>query len=152
MCDSSNVEYQYINPSTQIALFSYCIDNCPSIVNITWIIYQGLMNSSSRIIQWIPFKSPNLLENHFLGLNTKNLTVMKDIFNENEDIIYWKFQVIYSVQSEIGLSALYFQVNQRPKNGSCQIDPLNGTIDTLFTINCSNWLDIDQIKDYSFYG
>jgi hypothetical protein len=85
-------------------------------------------------------------------MNTKNLTVMKDTFNENEDIIYWKFQVIYSVLSEIGLSALYFQVNQRPKNGSCKIDPLNGTIDTLFTINCSNWIDIDQIKDYSFYG
>jgi hypothetical protein len=65
MCDSSDVEYQYINPSTQIALFSYCFDNCPSIGNITWIIYQGLMHSSSRMIQWIPFKSPNLLENRW---------------------------------------------------------------------------------------
>ena len=42
-------------------------------------------------------------------------------------------------------------INKRPENGSCEIDPENGTTSTLFTINCSRWDDSDKIKDYSFY-
>lgn len=45
----------------------------------------------------------------------------------------------------------HMEINESPKNGHCSIDPLNGTILTLFTINCSNWFDQDEIKDYTFY-
>ncbi|CAF4346396.1 unnamed protein product, partial [Adineta steineri] len=49
-------------------------------------------------------------------------------------------------------SALNFVINQPPQNGSCSIDPLNGTTSTLFTISCPNWLDEDGIQDYSLYS
>ncbi|CAF5105758.1 unnamed protein product, partial [Rotaria sp. Silwood1] len=31
-----NVEYQYFNPTTQVALFSMCMDDCKTVQNITW--------------------------------------------------------------------------------------------------------------------
>jgi hypothetical protein len=42
-------------------------------------------------------------------------------------------------------------INQRPENGSCTSNPENGTTSTIFTINCSNWFDSDNVTDYSFY-
>ena len=45
-----------------------------------------------------------------------------------------------------------FIINQPPTNGSCSIDPLNGTITTLFTVTCLNWFDTDGIKDYTLYS
>ncbi len=44
------------------------------------------------------------------------------------------------------------ELNQPPINGSCSIDPWNGTMISSFIINCSNWFDQDEIKDYLFYG
>ncbi len=77
---------------------------------------------------------------------------MKDFFSENKEIIYWRFEVIYSFEFEISKTIFDTEINQSPKDGSCSIDPKNGTMMTLFSINCSNWFDQDQIKDYLFYG
>ncbi|CAF4318796.1 unnamed protein product, partial [Adineta steineri] len=49
-------------------------------------------------------------------------------------------------------SALNFIINQPPYNGSCSINPMNGTTTTLFTITCPNWYDEDGVKDYSLYA
>jgi hypothetical protein len=67
MC-SPNVEYQNVNPSTQVALFSSCIHNCESLKNITWNIYQGLMSSLGNNVQWETF-SPriNSSNDYFFG-------------------------------------------------------------------------------------
>ena len=54
-----NVEYQYVNPTTQVALFSMCIDKCTTIQNITWNIYEGSMNSNSNISKWTLFDQTN---------------------------------------------------------------------------------------------
>ena len=59
----------------------------------------------------------------------------------------WKFEVVYTFLSETSSSALNFIINQPPYNGSCSINPLNGTTSTLFTISCPNWFDADGIKD-----
>jgi hypothetical protein len=88
----------------------------------------------------------------FLGFNTKNLTITKDFFSENNQIIYWRFEVIYSFKSEISRQIFEMEINEEPKYGSCSIDPSNGTMFTSFTINCSNWFDRDEIKDFTFYG
>ncbi len=45
-------EYQLINPTTQVSLYSDCFDNCSSNKNIYWNIYQGIINSSTNITQW----------------------------------------------------------------------------------------------------
>ena len=87
-----------------------------------------------------------------LGTNTVNLTVTNHIFLQNPSILFWSFTVIYSFASTTSSSALNFKINQPPINGSCTINPRYGTINTLFTIICSNWIDEHGIKHYSFYG
>ena len=85
-------------------------------------------------------------------MNASNFTVTKEFFLVNPQIIYWKFEVIYSSLNGTGASALNFLVNAPPRNGSCSINPLNGTTMTLFTITCSNWLGENNINDYSLYS
>lgn len=60
--------------------------------------------------------------------------------------------MIYTFASEISSSALNFLINQSPANGSCTINPHNGTTTTLFSISCPDWFDQDGIKDYSIYS
>jgi hypothetical protein len=161
-----------VNPTTQVALFSLCIGTCTTINNMTWNVYQGVMNSSTNIVQWTLFNQfyqyqniwffgktsfflRSFLSIHFslcLGTNTTNFTSTNDLFISNPLILYWRFQVVYSFSSETSSSALNFIINQPPENGSCSINPLNGTTNTLFTISCPNWEDQDGIKDYSFYS
>ncbi len=70
MCILPDSEFKLLNPTTQLALFSTCIGNCSSIENITWNIYQGLMNSSLNIIQWIPLNQmTSYLNIWFFGKN-----------------------------------------------------------------------------------
>lgn len=51
----ADVEYQSINPTTQVALFSYCIDNCLGNYDISWYIYQGTKDLLTNITQWVLF-------------------------------------------------------------------------------------------------
>ena len=155
---------------TQLALVSLCLHHCSFIVNVRWNVYQGSINSSTNIIQWRLLDQMIIHEDHYLfgrdfsridqntflcffsGINNNNLTTQKDFFGENEKIIWWRFEVIYTFQSETGQSVLDIEMNKGPENGLCTITPSNGTLDTVFTITCSNWTDNDGIKDYSFYG
>lgn len=52
MC-AANMEFQRVNPTTQVALFALCPETCVDIQNITWNIYQGTMNTSTNTSQWI---------------------------------------------------------------------------------------------------
>ncbi len=85
-------------------------------------------------------------------MNTSNFTATDQLFINNPSVIYWSFEVVYFFGLKTSTSALYFIINQPPENGSCSINPSNGTTSTLFTISCLNWFDDDDIKDYSFYG
>jgi len=142
---SPNLEYQFVNPTTQVALFSLCTGNCSLIQRITWNVYSGQANSSL----WILF---NQTQNYFFGKSSSNFTVTNQLFIQNPTILFWKFEVVYSFPSQTSTSALNFMINQPPENGSCSISPSNGTTTTLFTISCSNWFDEDGIKDYSLYS
>ena len=77
---SPNLEFQLVNPTTQVALFSRCAGDCPTIQNITWNIYEGMMNSSSNFTQWTLFDQMNDYENiwfygeyHVFPLEIKHL-------------------------------------------------------------------------------
>jgi hypothetical protein len=50
-----NLEFQLVNPTTQVALFSICVGNCTTIQNITWNVYYGAANSSSNFTEWTLF-------------------------------------------------------------------------------------------------
>ncbi|UJR12876.1 hypothetical protein I4U23_017050 [Adineta vaga] len=62
-----------------------------------------------------------------------------------------RFEVIYTFLNETSTSVLNFVTNQSPSNGSCSINPLNGTTTTAFNISCSNWFDSDGVRDYTLY-
>jgi hypothetical protein len=148
----SNLEFQLINPTTQVALYAICNENCLNIQNITWNIYQGQMNLSTNFTKWTLFNQINSDENIFFGRNTTNFTALNQLFLSNNETNFWRFEVVYTFPSETSSSALNFQINQPPYNGSCEIDLQNGTTNTLFAIACPNWIDDDNIKDYSLYG
>ncbi|CAF4160578.1 unnamed protein product, partial [Adineta steineri] len=147
-----NLEFQFVNPTTQVALFAICNRNCTSLESIIWNIYQGSSNSSSNVTQWILFNRTNAYENiWFFGRNTSNFTATNQLFLNNPLINLWRFEVVYNFILETSISSLNFIINQPPYNGSCLMNPSNGTTSTLFTIECPNWFDVDEIKDYSLY-
>ena len=151
MC-SPNLEYQIVNPTTQVALFALCVGNCTAIRNITWTIHFGSMNDSSNDTEWTLFTQMSTYRNiWFFGSNTSNFTATNQLFPSYPQIKFWRFQVTYSFPSETSSSALNFIINQPPVNGSCMVTPSNGTTNTLFAIICADWIDDDGLKDYSLY-
>ena len=87
-----------------------------------------------------------------LGINTTNFTATSDLFLDNPRVKYWRFEVVYVFLTKTSMSALNFQINQPPEDGSCSIAPQNGTTSTSFVVTCSNWTDDNEIRDYSVYG
>ena len=166
MC-SFNFEYQFLNLISQLALFPVCINNCSMIMNTTWEIYQGASSSnfSSPIVEWTPLNSS--FHDYFFGKyfsfihfrlivltgrNSINLTAIQDLFLDNPQISFWRFELTYSFSNETSSTTLDFQTNEPPKNGSCSISPPGGTTITVFNIRCSDWMDSDDIKDFLFYS
>ena len=88
----------------------------------------------------------------FRGLQSSNFTSTQDLFLQYPQVHFWRFEVVYSFATVRATSALNFQINQPPSNGSCSISALNGTTRTPFTISCVSWFDEDGIQDYSIYG
>ena len=147
-----NLEFQLVNPTTQVALFSQCLGSCSTLMNISWNVYQGL-NGSVSTMQWTPFTQIAQHENTwFFGRNTTNFTATNQLFLQNPHVRYWRFEVVFTFTTEISSSALNFVVNQPPSNGSCSISPLQGTTSTIFSVSCPGWLDEDGIKDYALAG
>ena len=88
----------------------------------------------------------------FVGSNTSNFTASYRLFVDNPSIRLWRFEVVYQFANESSTSALNFVMNQSPSNGSCTMNPKNGTTTSSFTVSCPNWYDEDGVKDYSLYG
>ena len=150
----ADAEFQRLNPTTQMAFSSVCIDTCSAVSRISWNIYEGVMNFTSNTVQWTHYDQMNLYENiWFFGMNTTNFTALNRLFRDHSAILYWRFEVVYTSNPSMmrSTSALNFVINQSPRNGSCSIDPLNGTTNSLFTISCPHWFDEDGIEDYSLY-
>ncbi|CAF1074084.1 unnamed protein product [Adineta steineri] len=146
-------EFQRVNPTTQVALFSVCNGNCTTIQNIKWNIYSGQVNSSLKITKWTLFNQTTMYENiWFFGINTSNLTVTDALFLANAQINHWRFEVVYEFATEKSLSSLNLVTNLPPNYGLCSISPLSGTTSTLFDILCIDWVDDDAIKDWTVYA
>jgi len=145
---SPNVEFQKVNPTTQIALFSFCVNECPEEKKLIWNIYFGRINSTQNFTKWILFDQMANFENiWFFGRNTTNFTCLIHFRNET----HWKVEIIYQFEGMNSSSALNFEINPPPSNGSCEINPRNGTTNTLFNITCSHWKIKENIKEYSLF-
>ncbi len=77
-----NVEFQLMNPTSQVALFSICVGSCSLLRNISWKIYQG-SNATLSTVRWTLFNQTNLYENiWFFGKDLLSL------FSTSFDINY----------------------------------------------------------------
>ena len=65
MC-RSDAEYQRINPTSQVSLFSSCQEQCDGMLRVRWNVYQGhlvhLTNQSSNTVQWQVFNQTDVYE------------------------------------------------------------------------------------------
>jgi hypothetical protein len=91
-----DLEFQFVNPTTQVALFSFCPESCSSINNITWNIYFGIMNSSSNFTQWTLFNQTNQYENTWFFGKDKLV-----IFSISFHINYFKVHIQVILQQQI---------------------------------------------------
>jgi hypothetical protein len=149
---SPNLEYQLVNPTTQVALFSFCSGSCQALRNITWHVYEGAGSPSLNVTQWLPYPHMHVYDGRwFFGMNSSNFTAAHHLFLAHPNVTLWRFEVVYAFASETSTSALNFVINQPPVNGSCSIQPTNGTTSTPFHVSCPGWFDRDDIKDYSLY-
>ena len=100
MC-AANMEFQRVNPTTQVALFALCLGTCVNIRNITWNIYHGVMNTSTNISQWIRFTQMTTYQNiwffgkeHFEYTKKNSIEYFRYQYNE-----FYSKQSIISIQS-----------------------------------------------------
>jgi hypothetical protein len=71
-----NVEFQRVNPTTQVALFSVCENNCMPNANIKWHIYYGIMYSAINYTDWSLFNQTMFHENNwFFGKEILNFEI-----------------------------------------------------------------------------
>lgn len=47
-----NLEFQLVNPTTQVSLLSVCFGGCAFMTGIKWTIYEGFKLNSSDVVQW----------------------------------------------------------------------------------------------------
>jgi len=88
----------------------------------------------------------------FFGRNTTNFTCLNHLFDHFRNETHWKFEVIYQFEEMNSSSALNFEINPPPSNGSCEINPRNGSTNTLFNVTCSHWKIKENIKEYSLFS
>jgi hypothetical protein len=74
-----NLEFQLLNPTTQVALFSVCVGQCSSLLNITWHVYEGSLNGSSPLVRWRLFNLTSQYENvWFFGRHLPPICALGD--------------------------------------------------------------------------
>lgn len=62
------MEFQRVNPTTQVALFGVCIGNCTTLQSIRWEIFYGEMNAATNFTDWIEYNQTNVNnKNWFFG-------------------------------------------------------------------------------------
>jgi hypothetical protein len=78
--------------------------------------------------------------------------VTNKLFSSNKHVNYWQFQAIYTYENMHGSGLVQLKTNHPPLKKECSINPTNGHTSQLYTVICSNWTDLDGIKDYFLYG
>ncbi len=107
------------------------------------------MNSSTN--QWTLFTSSE----YFFTTGLDLLTLKEEIFRDYPSIIIWKIELEFHISSRnvSGKSAISFFVNFPPRFGNCSVNPENGSTQTLFGIECANWIDTEGSEfNFVFYG
>ena len=145
------LDYMKINANDQLDLKGYCLNGCDNETNI-YEYYLYMLNSTSK--QWIPFRNPSLYFYTVL-YSYKDLTIKEELFQIYFTQTIWKVELSIFVPSKnvSGSSSVLFLVNFPPRDGLCDVNPKNGTTETIFTIFCWNWIDTDgSLDSFAYYG
>jgi hypothetical protein len=138
-----------INANDQLDLQGFCLRGCD--LSEKFYNYALYMSNSN---QWIPFTNTSYY--FYTGLMPQtSLTVKEDLFKDYPFQKIWKIELSVFVPSKnkSGSTSIQFYVNFPPQQGSCDINPKQGSTNTLFRISCINWLDSDGIlSSFSYYG
>ena len=139
-----------INANDQLDLIGSCYGGCYGTGLIyTYSIYMYNNNTN----QWTPFTNSSYY--YQTGPSNADLTMLSDLFMANQQQVLWQIELTVFITSRnvSGFSSVIMQVNFPPMSGICNINPLSGTTNTLFTINCINWIDPDgSLVSFSYYG
>jgi hypothetical protein len=140
-----------INANDQLDLKGSCLSGCDKESSIfTFNLYT--LNPSSN--QWILFTNNSYF--FYTNLNPQtDLTIKEELFQDfpTQSIVKVEFNVYVPSKNTSGSTSIIFLVNFPPRNGLCDINPKNGTTDTLFSISCWNWNDTDgNLDSFAYYG
>ena len=150
---SSYLNYTKINANDELNLIGTCLSRCDGI-SLTFEFYLYMLNFTTN--NWIPFTD----QSFFLksAESESNLIVLKELFKLYSRQNVWKIElsttlVTYTNQTLNCDTSIIFFVNHPPFNGSCDIEPKNGTSNDIFTIFCDQWSDYEgNVASYSYYG
>ena len=136
-----------MNSNDQLDLEGSCLVGCTgNSIIYTYSLFKLVSGT------WVPFTDG--LYYFTSGSLNKDLTIIKNLFNDFSTQIIWKIQlnvdVVYSNQSYTGSTSMQIYVNYPPQPGICNINPTNGTTSTLFQLSCSGWTG--TVTSYNFYG
>ena len=81
------------------------------------------------------------------GRHSRHFTVSEKLF-ERTEVRFWKFEVIYTHDSNNSTSAMHFEINNPPRGGKCLYLLMSDTM----SFECLDWQDEHDIYDYRFYG
>jgi hypothetical protein len=131
--------------------------SCLSSCNGKSLIYTFKLYQLDLILnEWVLFTNNSYYYN--AGLSNEYFVVLRDLFRDFPNQVYWKVEsnihlTTFAGDSLTASSSILFYVNFSPFNGMCSISPITGTTNTLFTIYCNNWIDKDgEIISFSYYG
>jgi hypothetical protein len=147
------LDYMKINSNDELDLIGSCLSKCDGL-RLTNTFYVYMLNSSSN--EWISFTNESFF--YQPTESNTNLIVLNDLFKLYPHQRIWKIKFITTVltftyMNLTGESSILFYVNRPPLNGTCDIQPKNGSTNDLFFISCEKWSDGEGIvTSYSYYG
>ena len=147
------LDYTKINSNDELDLIGSCLAECDGL-SVTNAFYIYMLNSSSN--EWHSFTN----ETYFYQSieSETNLIFLNELFKLFPRQNIWKIKfrttvLTYSHTNLTGESSIIFYVNHPPLNGTCDIQPKNGSTNDLFYISCEKWSDVEgNIQSYSYYG
>ncbi|CAF3925958.1 unnamed protein product [Rotaria sordida] len=137
-----------------IALLQIVIDNKLIIQHRVFQIHQmdyQLINSTTQVVLYY------FCLGNYSSDKTIKWNIDEDSHKLSTKILLFglhliKLQIKIILLLQMRTSSVSFKINQCLSNGSCSINPYNGTTITLLSISRLNWFDKDGIKDYSFWA
>lgn len=137
-----------VNANDRLDLSGMCLSGCDNNNNQLLVynfkLYMFVAN------QWTEF-----INTSYYFKSQNDLAVKEELFQDFSSQIYWKIElsIFVPTRNTSGMASIVFYINFPPRFGSCDINLKNLSSNSLLSISCSNWIDLDGVlSSYAFYG